>query len=548
MIADSRPSLPPRLGFLLPSVRDLFFIFLFWSLLAGPLSNRPLADADIGWHIRTGEMILKTHAIPRVDPFSASMQGRPWFAWEWLYELFLGILYQAAGLNAVVWLCALLVASIFTLLLRLLLENGTGLLLAIFLTLVALGAAMIHLYARPHIVSWLFSLLWFAALDRWEQRSEQVGSRRLTGDAEFGRTRVSALYLFPVSIVLWVNMHGGWVFGIAVLGMFVLARWIERLRTKDAFAAVRASKRAVALSKAFLGSALATLVNPYGWRLHAHVYRYLSDRYLMDRIDEFRSPDFHGWAERCFGLLVIILLAAFAVRRREVRLSHVLVALLAVYSGFYSSRNLPVSAMLLALIAGPIVWEIFVSLASRPGGWSPLRTLASRVTDFSERMGALEVQLRGHMWGVVAVLAAATICLQNGWLGSHHLIQAHFDPERMPVAAATFLDRQTDRHAASAAVFSTDSWGGYLIYRWYPAPRVLVDDRHDFYGTDRIREYLILMLGEPAWRTVLEKWQVRTALLPAGAPLGNLLRERPQEWRVVYEDKVAVVFEKSLRD
>jgi hypothetical protein len=529
MLADSRPSLPPRLRFLLPSVRDIFFIFLFTSLLAGPLSNRPLADADIGWHIRTGEMILQTRAIPRTDPFSASMRGQPWFDWEWLYELILGVLHQVAGLNAVVWLCSLLVAATFTLLLRLLLDNGTGLLLAIFLTLVALGAAMIHLYARPHIVSWLFSLLWFAALARWERGS---APRRV-------------LWLFAVSMVLWVNMHGGWVFGMAVFGVFVLAAWIERLCTKDAFGAVLASKRAIAVSKAFLWSAVGTLVNPYGWRLHAHVYRYLADRYLMNRIDEFRSPDFHGWAERCFGFLVILLLAGLAVRRREVRVSHLLVASLAIYSGFYSSRNLPVSSMLLALIAGPMVWEVFSALAIRPGVWNFLRTLAGRVTDFAERMGVLEVQLRGHLWAVVVAAAAATFCLQGGWLGSHHLIQAHFDPDRMPVAAVAFLDRQADQHAANGAVFSTDSWSGYLIYRWYPARRVLVDDRHDFYGTDRIREYLILMQGEPAWRTVLEKWQVKTALLPAGAPLGNLLRELPQEWHVVYEDKVAVVFEKK---
>jgi len=87
------------LRLLVPSVRDVVFIFLFWSLLAGPLSNRPLADADIGWHIRTGEQILATHSLPRTDPFSSTMQGQPWFAWEWLYDIALGILHRAGGLN-----------------------------------------------------------------------------------------------------------------------------------------------------------------------------------------------------------------------------------------------------------------------------------------------------------------------------------------------------------------------------------------------------------------------------------------------------------------
>src|SRR5580698_7329630 len=87
------------LRFLLTSVRDIIFVFLFWSILVGALSNRPLADADIGWHIRTGELILATHAVPHTDPFSSTMQGQPWFAWEWLYDAELAVLHQACGLN-----------------------------------------------------------------------------------------------------------------------------------------------------------------------------------------------------------------------------------------------------------------------------------------------------------------------------------------------------------------------------------------------------------------------------------------------------------------
>jgi hypothetical protein len=194
--------------FLLPCARDIIFILLFWSLLAGPLSHLPLADADIGWHIRTGELILATHSLPRTDPFSSTMQGQPWFAWEWLYDLLLGILHRACGLNGVVWLCALLVAAIFALLLSQLLERGAGLLLGVVLMLLAEGAAVIHLYARPHIVSWLFSLLWFMALERWE-RWERWERRQ---GAESQKLPRWLPWFFPASMLLWVNLHGGWLF------------------------------------------------------------------------------------------------------------------------------------------------------------------------------------------------------------------------------------------------------------------------------------------------------------------------------------------------
>ena len=534
----------PALRFLLPSVRDIIFVFLFWSLLAGPLSNRPLADPDIGWHIRTGEQILATHSLPRTDPFSSTMQGQPWFAWEWLYDILLGILHRAGGLNGVVWLCALLVAGTFVLLLSQLLRRGTGLLLAVGLMLLAESAATIHLYARPHIVSWLFSLFWFGVLDRWERRDH--GERlNLEGRREHAGLPRWIPWFFPVSMLLWVNLHGGWLFGMALLGIYTFAAFVESWRTRDAFAAIRFRHTARTMAWVWVVSALATLVNPYGWRLHAHIYRYLSDRYLMNQIDEFRSPDFHGWAQRCFAVILMLALIAFWGSGRKLRLSHLLMLLLAAYAGFYSSRNLPISSMLLVLIIGPILWTNFIALADKPGAWRFVRKCAARISNFSGRMGAQEMQLRGHLWPVVSVALAFAICLHGGRLGSRQLIDAHFDPKKMPVEAVTFLLNETaGTQTGAEPVFSTDTWGGYLIYRMYPERKVVVDDRHDLYGSDRIRRYVILIQAEPGWRKVLEEEQIRTALLPAGSALANLLREVPQDWRVAYEDRVAVVFER----
>jgi hypothetical protein len=523
------------LRFLLPSVRDIIFIFLFWSVLAGPLSNRPLADADIGWHIRTGEQILATHALPRTDPFSSTMHGQDWFAWEWLYDILLGVLHRVAGLNGVVWLCALLVAGIFALLLSLLLQRGTGLLLAVVLMLLAEAAATIHLFARPHIVSWLFSLLWFAALDKWEGSGNQRVARWIP-------------WFFPLSMLLWVNLHGGWIFGLALLGIYALAAFVESVRAAktDPFAAISAAHRARGMAAALVASAVATVVNPYGWRLHLHIYRYLGDRYLMNRIDEFQSPDFHGWAQRCFAIILVLTLAALAGNRRaKLRVSDVLVVLLSAYAGLYSARNLPVSSMLLVLIAGPVLWENFISLAEKPGAWTWMRRGVARASEFSERMGAQEMELRGHFWPVVSVALALGICLQGGWLGSRQWIHAQFDAKKMPVAAVAFLQQESaGQQGRAEPVFSTDAWGGYLIYGMYPARQVVIDDRHDLYGPERIRQYLTLTQVEPGWQSVIDRWQIRTALLPRDSTLAGLLRELPGDWRLTYEDKVSVVFER----
>ncbi len=163
--------------------------------------------------------------------------------------------------------------------------------------------------------------------------------------------------------------------------------------------------------------------------------------------------------------------------------------------------------MLLVLIAGPILWENFASLADKPGAWHWVRNGAARISNFSDRMGAQEMELRGHLWPVVSVALAFAICLEGGWLGSRQLIHAQFDPKKMPVAAVNFLQERTLEEASRVTepVFSTDAWGGYLIYRMYPERKVVVDDRHDLYGSDRIRQYLILTQAEPGWQSVLKR-------------------------------------------
>jgi len=475
------------------------------------------------------------------------MQGQPWFAWEWLYDALLGALHRTCGLNGVAWLCALLTATIFTVLLSQLLKRGTGLLLAVLLMLLAEAAAMIHLYARPHIASWLFSLLWFVVLERWESWDWR----------ERGTLPRWIPWFFPASMLLWVNLHGGWLFGIVLLAIYTFAAFVESVRTekKDPFAAIRIADRARAMAIAWITSAAATLVNPYGWRLHVHIYRYLTDRYLMNRIDEFRSPDFHGWAERSFAVILLLTLIALAGNRlpanraassqSRISLSHLLVVLFAAYAGFYATRNLPVSSMLLVLIAGPILSANFSTLAEKPAAWHWLRNSITKIVTFSDRMAAQELDLTGHLWPVVATAAALAICIQGGWLGSRHLIHAEFDPRKMPVAAVAFLQKENAQQPPiTGPVFSIDAWGGYLIYEMYPARKVVVDDRHDLYGSDRIRQYVTLVHAAPGWQNVLQDWQIHTVLLPTDSTLANLLRELPQDWKVAYQDRVAVVFER----
>ena len=150
---------------LIPSVGDVIFIVLLALLTLTPLSERLLGDAGIGWHIRAGQEILATHTIPHVDSFSSSMQGKPWFAWEWVYDLVVGGLERVTGLNGVVFVTALMIAAVFGWTFRLLVHRSTNIFVAVVLVMLAASASMIHFFARPHVVSWLLTLAWFQVLD-----------------------------------------------------------------------------------------------------------------------------------------------------------------------------------------------------------------------------------------------------------------------------------------------------------------------------------------------------------------------------------------------
>jgi hypothetical protein len=209
---------------LIPSIADLIFISLLGLLCYTILSVRLLGDAGIGWHIRTGQLILASHAIPRVDPFSSTMAGHPWFAWEWLYDVLAGWLDTVAGLNGVVFFTALIIALTFSWAFRLLLGQGTNFLVALILVLLATSAAMIHFLARPHVVSWLFTVLWFWVLESSETRGRLASAHH----------RRHLLWLLPPFMLLWVNVHGGFLLGFILLGIYWLStvwHWAGSSRT-----------------------------------------------------------------------------------------------------------------------------------------------------------------------------------------------------------------------------------------------------------------------------------------------------------------------------
>jgi hypothetical protein len=517
------------LQYLIPSVADLLFVALLLGLSCGALGRLLLRDGGTGWHIRNGQMMLQTHSIIRVDPFSATMTGQPWYAWEWLYDLLIAAIHHVLGLNGVVFYTAAIMAATFVLVFHLAMRRGGSLPITLFLVVLSLGASAVHFLARPHVLSWLFTVIWFELLD-----SAESGAGR---DSESDSDKDRRFFFLPVLMLLWVNLHGGFLLGFALLGVYLAGGGVQYFLGAER--RQRIGTWLKRLGQVSVLSLLASFVNPYGYKLHLHIYRYLSDRFLMNHVSEFLSPDFHGVAQQCFAVLLLVTIAALASARRKHQPTRLLVVLLAAYSGLYASRNLPVSSMLLTLIVAPLLSET-IAKSSENAAIAPwLRALLSKLQSFGARMERLELHLQGHLWLVLVFILGLWACLHGGRLGSAQLFDAHFDDKHFPVEAAELIAQRDIREP----IFCPDQWGGYLIYRLYPQTKVLVDDRHDLYGDQFFKDYLKVVFVQPEWSKVLEEKHANWVLVQKDSSLGTILEQTPG-WNLIHEDRTAMLFQR----
>jgi hypothetical protein len=507
---------PKWATWVLPSIADVFFLVLLGILAFSPMSSALLGDADTGWHIRDGEMIWAARAVPHTDPFSYTRGGQPWYAWEWLYDLAAAGIHHLAGLNGLVLFTAMVIAGTFALLFRLVLRRSGSFVAALVLAMLAASAAQVHMLARPHVLTWLFTLLWVEALYRFDEG------------------KVAALWCLPPLMLLWVNIHGGFILGMVLLGIFGVARiwnFLAERRDEDL-------KAILQLSVAGCACFAITFCTPYGYELHVHVYQYLSNSFLMNTINEFQSPNFHLPGYGYFEILILLSVLGVMWARERVSVADLLLVLFSIHASLYAARNIPISAILISMALGPALAEAISPKHRKQPRW--MTSLLDTVQDISTNMGDMEKRFRGHAPALLMVAASVAIALNGGRVGSAQVLSAHFDGQIFPVAATEFIAQK----GIHDHMFNTDDWSGYLIYKLYPGLKVYFDDRHDFYGESFFREYHKASHGTLQWHEPLDQSQTRWALIAAKSPLASLLKES-KDWRLEYDDGVAMVFARA---
>ena len=449
-------------------------VFLF-TLAA--FSPQVLGDGDTWSHVATGEWIIAHGAAPRVDPFSHSMPGAPWTAHEWLAEVLLAFAFRFGGWSGVALLTG---AAVATAALIVGLSAARELRGAPLVAAVAIGLSLVtaNLLARPHVLALPLAAAWSAGL---------IAAR--------DRERAPPLGLAAL-MTAWANMHGGFIFGLMLIGPFALEAVTQapvgaRLITARAWATFA------------LAALAAALINPYGVEALILPFRLMSVENLS-RISEWRPQDFSHLGTMELALLTLLgltLTRPFAMPPIRAALIIALVAM-----ALQHSRH----QVLLGILA-PM-------LLARP---------------IAAAFGAAPV---GEEWRLVARTALFASLAPALAIGGARLMAPieRTDGAAAPISALSAVPPELRRKP----VLNDYAFGGYLIFEHV---RPFIDARVELYGDPMLSLYDKLRSGDrEAVENTLKRYDIAWTILAPDSRIVAALDREPG-WRRLYADATAVV-------
>jgi hypothetical protein len=445
------------------------------------------------------------------------MPDWPWVEHAWVTDVLLAGLYQGFGragpltvilFFAGVTLGACLIAS------KIAMTSITTRLIA---TVTVLGVGLPFLGARTQLVSMLGLATVF-----WLCERARAGHEAL-------------LWWLPALFFLWGNLHGGFTAGLFLLGLWVAAGVVvQLLLVLKPSVAAHVTEPIMPwshLSRLILCSGLAagvTLLNPYGWRLHAEIFESLTNRFMLQTLQEWQPVSLASLAGRNALIYVTVLALAALWGYRKVEPVRWIVLLVFLGLALRHLRNIP----LLLIVSLPLCTDLIELLLAR------VLATASRV-GLPTKVGWLSLSAGMALWMV--------------FLGGDHLqriVKCGLDPAGyfretpVPIEAVEWIKHNRDR--VGSKLYNDYGQGGFLEW-WLPDHKIFIDGRMPAWriGDRKIFEdYIALNNENPPALGVLDKYDVDWAIVTRETPLGAALASHGL-WRTLYEDHKVRIFVRS---
>lgn len=477
----------------IPSLTDIIFVVVFAIGLASG-SQMLSIDSDLGRHLTIGNYILEHRSIPTRDLFSHTLSNQPRPPYEWLSQILFALANRVLGLDGVIVFTAVIIALTFALLFKFANDRCKSPLIVFFLTFLAVGASSIHWLPRPHIITFLLLAIWIENLERVRKGTSVK------------------LVTFPLLMLFWANLHGGFVFGILAWCAY-FAGW---LWTKWQNSADDQSGRKLLMIG--FASLTASVITPDLWRNWEAVLNNRSS-FILSRTGETMPPNLADPSVFPFTILLAFTVILWLINYKTLPANHFFLLAGLGFAALWMARNIP----LFVIACTPILSELIRASLTPLKAWNQIE---ERFSGFSRE---------SHLPVIpVAVTCLAVALFANRYFRNDQSM-FHFNPGVFPVQAMSWLEINPQ----SGKMFNEFNWGGYILYRAWPRQQVFLDSQSDFYGETLMREYEQVISLREDWEKVLEKYQVGWTIVPSGWPLAEELRA--QGWRTVYQDETAII-------
>ncbi len=479
------------------SIRNLFLIVLFSGIFY--ISLKPIADPDFWWHLRTGQLIDQTQEIPRVDPFSFTANAKQWVTHEWLSEFFIFKSFKLGGYGLLIFIFSgIITASFLFTYLRCPKESKPY--IAGFMLLLGAITSEPLWGVRPQIFTLFFTSIFLYLLDRYRRN---------------GNFRT--LIPIPMITVLWVNLHAGYIIGIAIEVIYIIGYLLEtvilRYRRKENIDVV-IQKSLWILFSVLITSVLATLLNPTGFRILTYPFQTLTDSAMQSYILEWFSPDFHQVIWQPFAVTILVLISLGMIGNHPISITKILLTLVFLYAALRSMRHIP----LFSIVVIPILAEQFNYLIK-------IRFDAQTPSRLFRWIAPLLIS------AMAVVMVLTFIRVTNN--------QQKSEAETFPKAGVDWIMENKPK----ANIFNSYTWGGYIIWRLYPEYLVYIDGRADLYGEIFVSNYAGIYFTKPGWEEKLNQENIRIVFVESDSMLADALRQS-STWKKLFEDNISVIFSK----
>lgn len=424
-------------------------------------------DPDLWWHMACARLVEQTHHFIHVDTFSFTVTGQRWIDWEWLSSMFFWQAYKALGYVGVYAVTAVgICANVLLIYWRSRWKSGSAA-VSFWVSIVAVLLMSVNASARTILFGYLALSVEMAILDC----------------AERGRQRL--VWLLPPLFALWINLHGSWIFGIAVLVLYIVCGWARV--EKGIFAQQALTHEQRARFVWVLGASVAALLaNPYGWRLMwSPLDMALNQKVSVGTISEWQPLSLGAYVGKVAVLVICGLIMVHAVKGRTWRLYELPLMFFAWYEAFAHARFTFLAAVLtLPIVAADVARVFFPPHAEQ-------KTIPA-------------------MNGVIALGAV--------------LVIAHFvsGEDQLSKAVAKELPMQTVRALKPEwRTLNVDDLGGLMDFE---GKRTFVDTRWDAFEPYGVMQNFIDVMNLRNSLAVIDTYRIDHVFMREKEPLVYLLR------------------------